>query len=90
MTPLTRSVLVVVTVPAEWAALDAATLLRKLRHPANADRMMDFLAEELHRNLREPDASPDLLLARVSAEMKRAEREARAANDSTPERADRP
>jgi hypothetical protein len=80
--PRTRSVLVIVTIPSAWERLSQSEMRRKFRHPLNADRMIEFLADEVHRNVQNPDASPELLLSRVASEIRAAERKAR---DTTPE-----
>lgn len=73
--PGSRSVLVLITVPETMVGNDLPTLHRKLRE--NADGMLLFLAEELHRNLGQPDASPELIASRISSELRAREREER-------------
>lgn len=65
-----RSALVLLTVPPTMVHDDEVTIRRKLAHPANVASLLDVIAHEMHRCLHEPDASPELLLARVVAESK--------------------
>lgn len=73
--PGSRSVLVLVTVPASMVGDNVPTLERKLW--GNIDTLVPFLAGELHRNLGQPDASPELIAARISSELQAREREER-------------
>jgi hypothetical protein len=73
--PGSRSVLLLLTVPASMVNDDQATIRRKMAHPQNVEALLDLVAAEAYRCLRDPDTNnPELLLARVSAEMRKAER----------------
>lgn len=80
MTPPTppvkeRTVMVMLTVPPTMVHNDQATIERKLRE--NVNILIPFLAAEMYRCLQEPNTSPELLLARAAAQVKRVEREER-------------
>lgn len=64
----TKSVVVMVTVPAHLVGRPVADVKRVLSDPRNG--VMDFLADEVYRWINAPDLSLDMLIARMESERK--------------------
>lgn len=66
---MSKTSLVMITVPDHLVGRPVSEVLRVLAQPAN--RTLEVLAEQVHRNINNPDASLDLLIARMEAERKK-------------------